>query len=507
MNFRPLPLPCSLSNRVARALPMLTLRPLLACALAMAAACLYGCGNEDGGPIRISAIGGPPRLVNVNRFPLDPPSALLMETTAQGLVRFEQSGHIEPALAQRWIVSDDGLRYTFRLAPVRWASGEDVSADQVVARLRAAIASSSRNPLKPVLGGIDEIEAMTDDVLEISLNAPRPYFLELLAQPELGIVRNGQGSGPFRATEQPDGALRLEIPEPDEEEERPGPPAPRIILRGERAALAVARFKAGGADLVTGGNAGDLLVARAAELPTQALHFDPVSGLFGLMFLNNRGLLGDVEARHALSMAIDRDALVTALGVPALQPRTSLLPPNLDELPQPAVPAWTTLPLAERRARAARTIADLEEEEPPRIRVAVPESPGYRVVFAHLRRDWQAIGVSAEAVAEDAAADVRLIDEVAPANMASWYLLHFTCRSSRVCSSEADAALDSARNATDLQEQRALLATADRLLEENLPFIALTAPVRWYLVGSRLTGFRPSPLGRHPVDHLIAVRR
>jgi hypothetical protein len=131
-----------------------------------------------------------------------------------GLVRFEASGQIEPALAQRWIVSNDGLRYTFRLANAQWSNGGRVTAAQVVARLRAAMGPASRNRVKPILGAIDEVEAMTDDVLEITLKAPRPRFLDLLAQPEMAIIRNGQGSGPYRALARADGSIRLTPPIP-----------------------------------------------------------------------------------------------------------------------------------------------------------------------------------------------------------------------------------------------------------------------------------------------------
>ena len=91
--------------------------------------------------------------------PLDPPSAFLIEAVAQGLVRFDAAGEIEPALAQSWIVSDDGLRYTFRLRRAQWADGGRVTAEQVAARLRAALSRASRNPLKPVLGAIDDDRA------------------------------------------------------------------------------------------------------------------------------------------------------------------------------------------------------------------------------------------------------------------------------------------------------------------------------------------------------------
>src|SRR5687767_5165445 len=110
------------------------LSPLTACAALLTL--LAGCGEPESGPIRISEIG--------------------------------------PALAQSWIVSDDGLRYTFRLRRTSWADGSRVTAGQVVARLRAALSRASRNPLKPSLGAISDIMAMTDEVLEISLTGPRP---------------------------------------------------------------------------------------------------------------------------------------------------------------------------------------------------------------------------------------------------------------------------------------------------------------------------------------------
>ncbi|MGA9582874.1 MAG: ABC transporter substrate-binding protein, partial [Allosphingosinicella sp.] len=198
---------------------------------------LAGCGGDETGPISVSAIGGEPRLANPNRERLDPPSAILLEASAQGLVRFDAGGEIEPALAQRWIVSDDGLRYTFRLGAASLGGGR-ITAQQVAARLRAAVAPASRSPLKPVLGAIDEIVAMTDDVLEISLRTPRPNFLQLLAQPEMAILRGGDGSGPYRVERLPDGSVQLLPAEAEAQED--DPPPPPLRLRGESAALAAA---------------------------------------------------------------------------------------------------------------------------------------------------------------------------------------------------------------------------------------------------------------------------
>ncbi len=471
----------------------------LALRLLAATLLLAGCGGEETGPISVSAVGGEPRIADPSRVALDPPSAILLEAVAQGLVRFDAGGEIEPALAQRWIVSDDGLRYTFRLGKANWRGGR-ITAEQVVTRLRAAAAPASRNPLKPVLGAVDEIVAMTDDVLEISLKSPRPNFLQLLAQPEMAIVRGGEGSGPYRAERRPDGAIRLVPAEADREESDSSPPPP-LLLRGESAALAAARFGEGQADLVLGGTLADLPLARAVRAPAAQLRFDPAAGLFGLAFAAADGAFARMEVRQALAMAIDRPALAAALGVPGLQARQSLLPPGIEGLAGVSAPAWIRDPLPARQARAAALLRGAGDRLT--VRVALPDGAGHRLLFARLRRDWAAVGVEALRVPAGAAADLRLVDEVAPAGLASWYLRHFSCASSPICDPAADESMAAARIAPDAAGRRGHLANADRILAGLGPFIPLTAPVRWSLVTPRLTGFRPNAFGRHPIGELI----
>ena len=475
-------------------------------AAGLASLFLFGCRESATGPITVSAIGSAPTLANPNSVPLDTPSAYLVEAVAQGLVRFDPTGQVEPALAQSWIVSDDGLRYTFRLARTQWANGSPVTAKQVEGRLRIMLSRSSRNPLKPLLGVVSDVEAMTESVLEIGLKAPRPNLLQLLAQPEMAIIQNGRGTGPYRAEKQQDASFVLTLPREEEEEVEPEPQQ-AVVLRGERAALAVARFRNGQADLVTGGSVGDLPIVRAAALPGGALRFDPASGFFGLQFLRNDGIFANPEVRQALSMSIDRAALIAALGVPDLAPRESLLPTGISELPNPALPAWTAAPLPPRQSEAAAAIAALEEDAPPVVLVAMPEGPGYRLAFAHLKRDWRRIGVEARAVAPGGKADLAFVDAVAAANLATWYLRRFTCDVSAICSADVDTMLENARNAQTAAERQALLANADRALADLAPFIPIGAPVRWSLVSPRLTGFQPNGFARHFVGGLVARRR
>ena len=478
--------------------PLMRLPAILAACLALS---LSACGEKENGPIVVSAIGGSPTLANPNLQPLDTPSALLLDNVAQGLVRFDAAGQLEPGLAQSWIVSDDGLRYTFRLAPVTWGDGSRVTADQVAERLRAANSRASRNPLKNLLGAIDEIVAMTDDVLEISLKAPRPSILQLLAQPEMAVLRAGQGTGPYRAEKDGDALLLVQPDAPDGEEQdvilHP------VDLRGEPAGVAIARFAAKNSDFVTGGTMGDLPLLRVARVPAGSQGFDPANGLFGLAFVRLEGPWANPAARQALSMAIDRGSLATRLQVPEFRPRSTLVPEGIDELPQPAAPPWAAAPIDQRRAFARQALAAVHDGTPLRVRVALPEGLGYRLVFAHLRRDWRAVGVEAIAVAPGADADLRLVDAVAPASLATWYLRRFSCEISAVCESAIDTALAEARATPNIAERSSLLGNADRQLTDAAFFLPLGSPVRWSLVSQRLNGFRPNAFARHPLSELI----
>ena len=186
----------------------------------MAAFVSVGCQKADQGETTVLVIGEPPKIADPAAGPLDQGQAVLLSNIGQGLVRFDASGQIVPGLAERWNVTDDGLSYIFRLQSIEWPDGRKLTAQQVARLLKRQIASRSDNRLKDTLGAIDEIVPMTERVLEISLKASRPHLLQLLAQPEFSILREGQGTGPFVvAKDSKPNTLNLERTVEDLEEE------------------------------------------------------------------------------------------------------------------------------------------------------------------------------------------------------------------------------------------------------------------------------------------------
>jgi peptide/nickel transport system substrate-binding protein len=468
-------------------------------------ALLASCGGkDDDGPVAVSVIGSMPAIEDPSRKPLFPPSAALLAATAQGLVRFDRAGQIEPGLAIRWDVSDDGLYYTFRLATTL-----GLDAEQAARRLRAAIAPSSHNPLKPLFGAVDEIVAVTPEVIEIRLVSPQPNLLELLAQPEMALLDGGAGTGPFAISIRESKALTLRLAAPPDDEPLPSDESPRDIrLRGGRAALAVARFKEGKADLVLGGTFADLAIARLIRPPAKALRFDPAPGLFGLAVAEPKGFLAQPENRRALALAIDRARIAAAFPESGWRASEALVAPGTVELGAGMPLDWADLSPALRRQIATGSVRLWTQRNgaPPRLRVAMPPGPGARLLFTLLAIGWRDIGIETISVTSGADADLRLIDAVAPSDTAAWYL-HAFCADSATCSPEADKALQAADKAPTAAERAARLAEAEAALAEAVPFLPIAQPLRWSLVSPRLDGFQENPRSVHPLNHLIRPKR
>ena len=66
-----------------------------------------------------------------------------------------------------------------------------------------------------------------------------------------------------------------------------------------------------------------------------------------------------------------------------------------------------------------------------------------------------------------------------------------------------EAALQAASLASTAEERAARVAQAVGLIQGHDGYIPLGAPIRWSLVSKRLSGFLPSPRGRHPLNHLF----
>lgn len=485
---------------------MMRCRPIFLPALvASTAMLLVACTSRaDDGPIVVSAIGESPALADPARGALGTPTRLMLDTTAQGLVRFDSTGQIEPGIAERWSVIDNGTSYIFRLREAEWSDGKPVSAADVVKVLRRQVAAGSRNILRPYLSAIDEIVEMTPEVIEIRLKRPRPDLLKLFAQPELAILRITPpgGSGPYRIASQRRRTVLLRpafdpARSPDDDVVEPSPAA-NIRLIGERAARAIVRFDRREANLVTGGTFADWPLVNLTTIAPINRRFDPAAGVFGLAVVNRNGVLADAANRAAIARSIDRAGFVAAIS-PDWEPAARLLPEQLDSSAPPAVPTWSAPPAPGEPTPRDR-IAAWQRAHPGnlRVRIALPAGPGANLLFGYVGAALISLGITPERVAIDAPADLRLIDAVAPYDSGRWYV----ATACQMCSEVAQTAIDAARDADSARLRAQQIAAADAALARDVAFIPLAHPLRWSLVSVRLRAWTGNSRAWHPLNHL-----
>lgn len=470
------------------------------------------CGRRSEGPLPIALIGDRTAL-DTSSLRLSPAGRTLRGATVEGLVSFDAEGHIVPAIADRWIITDDGQSYIFRLRDGTWPGGSRITAETAATALRNAIAQLKGTALGLDLAAIEQVRVMADRVIEVDLVAPVPDLLTLLAQPELGMPYARRGAGPMGLARRGSG-VELSLIPPEKRglvpEEGFSRRARNLLVDFLPATKAVDRFNEGAADLVLGGRIDSIPLTQQTGLARGNVQLDPVIGMFGLLVDSESGFLAEAPNREALALAIDRDAIISAFNIAGWQPTTRIVSAGVEGDAGTVGERWVGVALEQRRALAAERVTRwmASGKSAPLLRIAAPNGPGTRRVIDLIAADFKAIGIVTVQVAEDKPADLRLIDATARYGRASWFLNQLACSVHKpACNMAGDQLLEQARKAADMRERARLLGEAEAEITAANPFIPIARPLRWSLVRAGVTGFALNPWGWHPLPPLAALPR
>jgi len=126
----------------------------------------------------------------------------------EGLTRFGSDGSVQPALAQSWEISEDGLTYTFKLhTGVTFHDGSKFDATDVKFSLDRARADDSTNAQKQLFDAIAEVEVVDLETVAVKLSQPNGALLFNLAWGDAIVLSPDSfdkaktepvGTGPFR---------------------------------------------------------------------------------------------------------------------------------------------------------------------------------------------------------------------------------------------------------------------------------------------------------------------
>ncbi len=238
----------------------------------------------------------------------------------EGLTRIGPSGEVLPALAESWEVSDDGLTYTFKLhAGVKFHDGSALDAGDVKFSLDRARAEDSTNAQKPLFAQIDNVEAVDDTTVKVTLKQPQGSFLYNMGWGDAVIVapesaetnkENPVGTGPFKFENWAKGSEITIVKNPDYWGDAVALDKATFRIIPD-AAAAVPALLSGDVQAFANMPAGDALAQIQAD-PRFEVVIGATEGETILSTNNKKPPFDNLKVRQAIAHTLDRAAIMQA---------------------------------------------------------------------------------------------------------------------------------------------------------------------------------------------------
>jgi len=325
---------------------------------ALAAVVVAGCGRvpvpDD---VLVVGISAEPRA-------LDPHVATSLDdfrvlaNVCEGLVRFaDGSLELEPALAESWSVSEDGLRVRFVLREgVRFHDGTSFDAEAVRWNLERMLRPEHPEhdtgpfPLAFLLESVEEVRTPDARTVELRLREPfapllanLAYGIGFMVSPE-AVRRLGREfrrapvcTGPFRFVDW-EGGRRIRLARNAEYWDG-APPLRQVVFRPlADPQTRVTELVAGDVELLA--EVTPEALVRLGESPGFEIHRAEGPHLWFLILNNRHGPFADPRLREAANLAVDRQALVEHVLAGTAEPAVGPVPAAFSWAHDPALPPW-----------------------------------------------------------------------------------------------------------------------------------------------------------------------
>ncbi len=287
----------------------------------------------------------------------DTTSAGVVVEIFSGLVALNTDLELVPDLAESWAIDDTGTVYTFKLRDnLTFHNGKRVTAEDVKWSLERAASPKLASHLADTYlndiigaqsyidgnaGSIEGVQVIDDRTLQISIDAPKAYFLAKMSYPTAYVldrdtvesggrnwwVSNAVGTGPFRLKEYRIGErIVLERFDGYYRDPRPDVDAINMNLAGGQA---MAMYENDEID-VTG--VGMFDIERILD-PNEPLNKDLVVAPpgFSVSYVGMNTSIApfdDSNFRRALNHAIDKELIADEVLAELVKPAYSILPPG-----------------------------------------------------------------------------------------------------------------------------------------------------------------------------------
>ena len=467
----------------------------------------------------------------------------IMRDLYEGLVVQSATAEIVPGVAERWEISEDGLTYTFYLREnARWSNGDPVTANDFVFAYRRLQDPETAAPyanMHYIIAGAEEantgggsledigVTAVDDRTLEITLENPAPYFLELLTH-QTGLPLHQASVEEFGADYvQPgnmvtNGAYMLESFTPND----------RIVMRKnpefhdadnvqidvvnfipfEERATCLRRFEAGE-------------VLSCSDIPLEQMDYMqenladsvrsvPYLGTYYLPIKTTKEQLADPRIRQAMSMAIDREFIADEIWQGAMIATHSFVPVGIGNYGEPAELPYADDDMLDREDAAIALLEEAGVEEGElTVELRYNTSENNRNTMTAIADMLGNIGIETTITEMEGATYFDYLRQDGDFDMvrAGWIgdysdpqnflFLHESdnlgFNYSRWANEDYDALMDQAAQETDLEARAEILKQAETLLLEEVPVIPILYYAANSLVSPKLQGWEDNIMNVH----------
>jgi oligopeptide transport system substrate-binding protein len=489
-------------------------------------------------------IGGEPGTLDPGAA-VDSFSMEVLGDLYEGLTAESADGTIVPGVATSWSADPSGTRYIFYLRhDARWSNGAPVRAQDFVNAWRRVVdpkqGSAVADNLRIIVGAEVIIagraipsslgvSAPRDDVLEVVLARPAPYFPQLLTHYSTFPVfsesaakshdsKTWVSNGAYVLSSWTPGGT-LQILKNQSYWDRDHVLITNVVyvpLPDENAEWL--RYRAGELDVTQSVPAAALASIRK-ERPSE-LHIAPFLGTMYYAFnLHTAPFKNNVELRKALVMAVNRRAILTAILPFGQKPAYGFVPDGTWNY-QSQSWDWADTPDAKRvgEAQDLYAKAGYSRQTPLHLKLLYNSNPSIKQLAIAMAAMWkETLGIETELIDEeyrvflDSRKDysrwnvVRLA-WLADYNDAGSFLDTFRSDSANDDSGydnpQFNALINEAERTADIQKRREILESAERTMLKDYPVI----PIYFYsskrLFKPYVRGETPNPLNRLYSKHL-----
>lgn len=470
--------------------------------------------------------------------------ANLMRDLFLGLTAHDAKAGLIPGAAESWTVSEDGKTYTFKMrAGATWSDGTPVTAQDFVYSFQRVVSPDTAAEYAYMLAPIVNAEAITagekkpeelgakaidDATLEVTLNAPTPYFLEMLTHQATYPVLKANVDAFGADFTKPgnlvsNGAYTLAEFTPNDHIKLVKNPsfydAANVAIDTvnfyptEDRSTAIKRFEAGELDMND-----DFPTEQLADIKAKfgdQVKIGPYLGTYYYAFKIPSEPWNNVKLRHAISMAIDRDFLAEKIWQNTMIPAYSFVPPGIDGY-KDAPMDYAEMSQLDREDAAVAILTELGygPDNPLPMEIRFNTSENHTNTAVAIQEQLKPLGIEVTMINTDAPTHFGFLEQHGDFDVAraGWIADYkdpenflALCKTgtgnnySEYSNPAYDELMDKAAASSDAAERMALLSQAEQI---GVAQDACVVPLLFYsfhsVVSDKVSGWEPNVMDIHP---------